>query len=240
VTRRCSHSSRRIAPRASPARQSGPTRPASALTVSPGRNAARTGAQQEEVRHVTAHPAAGLCPQPERLGGDRCHGRIEIGDQQPGQFQPALIDHVRRGRRGPVIARVMCLAPHATRPAPGNRRHDLASPHIPQRPVHLAAISHPQRHHRLRKHARRLPAAAAVGTHEITSHTGRYRHNRRHAATRRTGFIQSPGRGPPRRGSMTERDRTKRLVTPHMTRPCFRQAGGRVQVPAATSRAEGN
>jgi hypothetical protein len=43
----------------------------------------------------------------ERLGGDAGHMRVKIGEQDPGQFQAALIGNqaARRGR--PVPARVM-------------------------------------------------------------------------------------------------------------------------------------
>jgi hypothetical protein len=51
------------------------------------------------------------------------------------------------------------------------------SRHMFVRPVltmdqHLAAISHAQRHHRLIKPSRHLPAAAVIRNHETTSHTG--------------------------------------------------------------------
>lgn len=128
-------------------------------------------AHQEEVRHVTAHPPASVRPQQERLGSDRRHRRIEIGNQQPRQLQPALVDHVRASRLRPVKPWVMRLPPGTARRAPGNRRYHLACPHIPKRPAHLTAVSHAQRHHRLR---RRLCARA--GSHlKTTSHNGPYR-----------------------------------------------------------------
>jgi hypothetical protein len=37
---------------------------------------------QQEIRHVTADPAADLRAEQERLGGDRRHIRVEVGQQQ--------------------------------------------------------------------------------------------------------------------------------------------------------------
>jgi hypothetical protein len=54
---------------------------------------------QQEIRHVPADPAADPCAQQERLGGDCGHVRVEVGQQQAGKLQPALVDHVAAGRR---------------------------------------------------------------------------------------------------------------------------------------------
>jgi hypothetical protein len=35
-----------------------------------------------------------MCAQQERLGGDRRHVRVEVGQEQAGKLQPALVDHV--------------------------------------------------------------------------------------------------------------------------------------------------
>jgi hypothetical protein len=52
------------------------------------------GRDQQEVRHMPANPAARLRPQQERLGRDRRHTKIEVGQQQVGKLQAALLDDV--------------------------------------------------------------------------------------------------------------------------------------------------
>ena len=43
---------------------------------------------------MPANPAARLRPQQERLGRDRRHPGVEVGQQQAGKLQAALIDDV--------------------------------------------------------------------------------------------------------------------------------------------------
>lgn len=60
---------------------------------------------------------AGRTGQLERLGRDPHHGRVEIGQQQPGQLQPRLVSQQPAHRRRPVPPRVMPLPPIRAEPA---------------------------------------------------------------------------------------------------------------------------
>jgi hypothetical protein len=116
--------------------------------------------REQEIRHMPASRPGHAGLQQERLRGDRRHVAVEVGQQQPGQLQAALIDHVPAHRRGPEIARIVGLAAGAAGLAPRHRGDDLAGLHQPQRQAGLAAISHAQRHHRIRRRLSSRPDAS--------------------------------------------------------------------------------
>jgi hypothetical protein len=64
----------------------------------PGRPRIR---HEKEIGHMMPDPAADAGREPARLGIDLLHLRVEVSQQQPGQFQAALVDHepARRPRR---------------------------------------------------------------------------------------------------------------------------------------------
>jgi hypothetical protein len=107
------------------------------------------GMDQQEIGHVTADPAADRRAQQERLRRDRLDAGVEVGQQQPGQLQPALVYDVPPGRRRPVIARVARLAASAPGRPPRCRPDDLAGRHLPQRALGHCLVVQPDRHRRL-------------------------------------------------------------------------------------------
>ena len=90
--------------------------------------------------------AACGCPAPQSPGVD-----------QP--FRPGILRLCRSPADG-ALADAQLLPPDAAGRPPGNRSRHVTCPHVTKRPVDLAAIGHPQRHHRLGKVRRALPATS--------------------------------------------------------------------------------
>jgi hypothetical protein len=80
--------------------------------------------------------------------------------EQPRKLQAALVDHVPAHCRGPEIPRVVGLAAGTARLPPRNRGDHLPPLHLAQREAGLAAISHAQRHHRIRGRPASRPDAS--------------------------------------------------------------------------------
>ena len=78
-------------------------------------------------------PATDPGRQPERLGVDLLHLRVEVSQQQPGQLQAALIDHEPARRRGRVRPRVVSLAVPRAHLTPRNRTTKVGQPQPIQR-----------------------------------------------------------------------------------------------------------
>lgn len=98
---------------------------------------------------MKADPAAHPCPQQERLGSDRCHVRVEIGQQQAGKLEPALVDHVAAGRRRPVPVRIVRLPARTASHPPRCRAGNLPGCNLPQRPIGHHTAWQANRHRRL-------------------------------------------------------------------------------------------
>jgi hypothetical protein len=77
-------------------------------------------------------PAADPGHQAAWLGVDVDHVGVEIGQQQPGQLQPRLVDHMPTGRSRPVGTRQVRLALPGPEPPPRHRPDEMLTQQLIQ------------------------------------------------------------------------------------------------------------
>jgi hypothetical protein len=124
---------------------------------------------EQEIGHMPARSPADARPKQERLRSDTDHSRVEIGQQHPGQFKPALVDHQTAGRRRPVQPRVVTLAAAVTNHPPRLAPEHLTGPQSRQLPIDLRAVLRTHRHNGAGR--RRI---VTVISHEPSSARTRY------------------------------------------------------------------